>query len=257
MKRSGRMERLASGDDSLLGTGRAEGYFARSRHIAVGFLAILPLLAIYEAGIVIARAPVVNGADALLRRGFGVLGPEAGRLGWWLVLALCAAAAIAVVVRRRFPFGRDLACITGEGLAWGAVLGPVALFVQSKVAPFLSTAAAGHGLFLDSVLSVGAGVYEEIVFRLLLLPGLYVLVRRASATLEASPVAALLVAVLLSSLLFSGFHHWPDGEPFVARVFLFRTIAGCVLAALFVARGLGIAVYTHAAYDLFVTFQNR
>jgi hypothetical protein len=58
-------------------------------------------------------------------------------------------------------------------------------------------------------------------------------------------------AVLLSALLFSGFHHmWPGGEPFHASVFLFRAMAGVLLGGLMLLRGYGVCVYTHAMYDV-------
>ena len=42
------------------------------------------------------------------------------------------------------------------------------------------------------------------------------------------------------------------GDAFTLSSFFFRLTAGIVLSAIFVFRGLGIAVYTHAIYDMFV-----
>ena len=39
-----------------------------------------------------------------------------------------------------------------------------------------------------------------------------------------------------------------DVEP---KVFVFRTVAGVLLGVLFITRGLGVCVYTHAMYDVF------
>ena len=101
---------------------------------------------------------------------------------------------------------------------------------------------------------LGAGVYEELLFRLLLLPLLAWVLRQT----KLSPAAAMSVAVLLSSLLFAAAHHvGPYGEPFTSvgsfyPKFFFRTLAGIFFGLLFVYRGFGIAAGTHAGYDLLV-----
>jgi hypothetical protein len=42
------------------------------------------------------------------------------------------------------------------------------------------------------------------------------------------------------------------GDSFSMNTFLFRAVAGFVLSAIFIFRGLGIAVYTHAIYDILI-----
>jgi membrane protease YdiL (CAAX protease family) len=96
---------------------------------------------------------------------------------------------------------------------------------------------------------VGAGIYEEVLFRLALLPPLTALLRQpASLRKWATPLA-----VAMTSLLFSAAHHaGPAGEPFDWFRFTYRTLAGGVFAALFVLRGFGITAASHALYDLLV-----
>jgi len=95
--------------------------------------------------------------------------------------------------------------------------------------------------------AIGAGIYEELLFRLALLPIAYGLFRM----LRCGPKGATALAVVSSSLLFALCHHLgPQGEIPAAGPFLFRTAAGATLAALFWWRGFGVAVGTHAAYDL-------
>jgi membrane protease YdiL (CAAX protease family) len=97
---------------------------------------------------------------------------------------------------------------------------------------------------------VGAGVYEEMLFRLLLLPPVAVMARY----LGARPALRVAGAVILTSLVFSAAHYvGPHGEPFEAFTFFFRFTAGAFFAILFVYRGFGIAAGTHALYDIFVS----
>ncbi|MDQ3332998.1 MAG: CPBP family intramembrane metalloprotease [Planctomycetota bacterium] len=96
---------------------------------------------------------------------------------------------------------------------------------------------------------VGAGIYEEVLFRLLLLPACYTLFR----VLQAGPRGSAALAVLATSLMFSLAHYvGPAGDALVPYTFCFRTLAGVYFAVLFVKRGFGITVGAHAAYDLIV-----
>jgi membrane protease YdiL (CAAX protease family) len=98
---------------------------------------------------------------------------------------------------------------------------------------------------------VGAGIYEEVLFRLLLLSGLLGLLKLA----DLPAVLRLVLATTVSALLFAAAHHvGPNGEAFDGYVFLFRSLAGLYFALLFQLRGFGIAVGAHASYDVLVGF---
>jgi membrane protease YdiL (CAAX protease family) len=100
----------------------------------------------------------------------------------------------------------------------------------------------------EAVGFLGAGIYEELLFRLILLSLAAWAFRHAGAR----PRTSMIVAVLLTSLLFSAAHHiGPNGEwPIDASRFLFRTLAGVFFSILFVYRGFGITAGSHAAYDI-------
>src|SRR5262249_11329056 len=100
---------------------------------------------------------------------------------------------------------------------------------------------------------IGAGIYEEVLFRLGLFVGMCVILR---VVLLPKAVAVPLAAIG-AALLFSAAHHiGPYGEPMNPNVFLFRALAGLYFTALFVRRWFGIAVGAHAGYDVLggVTF---
>ncbi len=97
---------------------------------------------------------------------------------------------------------------------------------------------------------LGAGIYEELLFRLILLSLLAWGLRRTGV----APRVSTLLAVLASSLLFAAAHHFGQyGEEFVRSRFLFRSLAGVFFSAVFIYRGFGIAAGSHAAYDVLVS----
>ena len=96
---------------------------------------------------------------------------------------------------------------------------------------------------------IGAGIYEEVLFRLMLLPVMYGTFR----VLQAGRRSAATLAVLVTSLGFALAHYvGPAGDTLMPFTFCFRAAAGVVFAGLFVTRGFGITVGTHAVYDLIV-----
>lgn len=104
------------------------------------------------------------------------------------------------------------------------------------------------GILHRLALGIGAGLYEELVFRLIVI-SIIVIVAADLLRLDRGGVAV--AAVLLSSLAFAAHHHPPiGGEPFRFIPFLFRTGAGVYLAAIFWFRGYGPAAGCHAAYNV-------
>ena len=111
-----------------------------------------------------------------------------------------------------------------------------------------------RSLLADIVTGIGAGIYEELVFRLILICLLMLLFQDA---LRLSHKSAAVLSVLISAALFSAHHHvdFLTGQPnlidpFNATKFAFRTIAGIYFAALFAIRGFGITAGTHASYNI-------
>jgi hypothetical protein len=117
-----------------------------------------------------------------------------------------------------------------------------------------------HSLLANVVTGVGAGIYEELVFRLILICVLMVLFQDVIGLSHQNAIA---LSVLMSAALFSAHHHivWIDGrlarsDPFHWTEFGFRTIAGIYFALLFAIRGFGITAGTHAFYDIIATLVN-
>jgi membrane protease YdiL (CAAX protease family) len=113
----------------------------------------------------------------------------------------------------------------------------------------LSTGSEPHPAMQHLVSFLGAGIYEEVLFRLLLMSLLLHLFQLGDLT----PLTATSLAVVISALVFAAAHHdGAAGEPFQGHIFLFRTVAGVYFALLMQWRGFGVAVGAHAAYDVLV-----
>lgn len=107
--------------------------------------------------------------------------------------------------------------------------------------------------FLEMLtLSIGAGLYEEFFFRLLLVGGLFLLVRQFYD--ESKYGRVYLIVAVIGALIFSGVHYIGSmGDDFTLASFTFRFLLGLALNAIFLLRGFGIAAWTHSLYDILVT----
>jgi membrane protease YdiL (CAAX protease family) len=223
------------------------GYWAISRTPLTSLVFALPLVLAYEGGVLLmGRGSPRNGADVWLRQALDAAGFGAYFLLPALtVIGLLAWHHIEHDVWRFRPgvlVGMAFEC----GL-WAAALVGVAR-LQDRLWP-LAAEAGGEGFLARLVAFCGAGLYEEVLFRLLLLPAL----AWAFERLGFSTAAAAWWGVVVSSLIFSAAHYvGPLGDTFAIYSFTFRFLAGMFFAILFLARGFGIAAGTHAIYDILV-----
>jgi membrane protease YdiL (CAAX protease family) len=220
------------------------------RHsISLDLFLILPLLLAYEIGISLTGPGLRNAAEVILKDLCLLMTPQTVRYFHWLI-AIVIIFCFARNYSKRRPFFSIFLVVLLESLVIAAILGPLLSRVVGAILLEYPLTAGGEPGFSSSILlSLGAGVYEEIVFRFLLLGGCYALLRRVFLV---SFTVSTVVAVLLSSVLFSLYHHiGPYAEPLAAPVFLFRMAAGVALGLVFIFRGFGVAVYLHAFYDIF------
>jgi hypothetical protein len=224
---------------------------ARTPRYSLSFA--LPLLAAYEAlAFLLSRLDEVgvrNGADVLLKRLFLAFG---GRGGLALFGALLVGGG-AILVWRDLRRGggirfRWLMLMAAEATVYGLTFGLVA----GTLTGLLLAAPPVTGLSLPAqlMISLGAGIYEELLFRVLLVSGLVLL---AARVFRWSRPAANGFAILVGALIFSAFHYVGEyGEPFALSTFTFRAVAGVLFSGLYVLRGFGITAWTHALYDVFL-----
>jgi hypothetical protein len=247
------------------GASWAQEYWRQSRRPLASLAFVLPLLVLYEGGLVFLGTQAVrNGADVWLRQLLDLLG-----FGQYFFLPALTVAVLLAWHHMTRDRWRLSAAVPWAMFAECAALGLVLLglgrlqgsLVQTLVGPRtaaieLTTAMpwviAGRAALVGRALGfVGAGVYEELLFRLLLLPSVSACAQR----LGAQRGVRIASAVLLTSLVFSAAHYvGPHGEAWESFSFWFRFTAGAFFAVLFVYRGFGIAAGTHALYDIFVSF---
>lgn len=226
-----------------------EAYLARTRELATVFFAVVPLVLIYGLGLTLAAPWARSGVDLISGR----LLTELSTPTYVAIQFAIAVALVALAIDRRQRTVREhlrwsLPAIA-EACLWGLMLGGIVLTLMDE-AHLLSTSSTGLTISLmdRAVISAGAGLHEELLFRAIAVPLISLLLSRAIGVPKS---AAAIGAIIISSLAFSSAHHLA-GEPFSAFVFSFRLVAGFVFAALFLWRGFAITAWAHAAYDFSV-----
>ena len=203
-----------------------------------------------------AIAGVRNGADVLLKSLFVGLGGRRGLLVFDLLL-LAVGLTFVLRDRRRNPgplqpriFGGMLAEAIVGGLVFGVIAGALTAVILKGVPRLLILQAPALSVPTQLTVALGAGIYEELLFRVLLVGGLAVFARRV---LGWRPMPAGVMAALVGATIFSAFHYiGPYGDPFSLSTFVFRLIAGLLFSAMYLIRGFGITAWTHALYDVFL-----
>lgn len=237
---------MRTGRDVPLGP-LAERYWVESRQPLASLAFLAPLLIAYEAGVLLG---VQNGADAFMRWLLGAMGfGQHFLLPFLMVCALLGWHHLS-----HDPWRLSAGVISG--MAVECVMLGVGLRLLALVQHMLFQAFSGPVIASISdglkyaVGFLGAGIYEELLFRLILMSLLAWALRRMGTTRRAS----LAMAILANSLIFAVAHYVGGNEAFawLDFVFVFRFLAGVFFSVLFVFRGFGIAAGSHAAYDILV-----
>jgi hypothetical protein len=202
---------------------------------------------------------VRNAADVVLKMPFLLFSGSRGSLYFFAtVIAVCV-----------FLVGRDLrrtrerlrpgifAVMLGESAMLAAMLGLVVGMLTAQLVGTITALSAQAGANpMDAMpgqtklmLALGAGLYEELLFRVLIVGGIAFGLR----WLLGSATMAGVIAAAVGALIFSAFHYIGEyGDRWELASFTYRAIAGVVFSAMYLTRGFGITAWTHALYDVYV-----
>ena len=241
----------------------ASSYWKDTRAPRYSFVLALPLLLAYEALATALSGPasgVRNGADVILQALVGtVVGAQGIVYVTGLVMLLCVAWVVRDVRRNGAPIVRRFPLMLLESACLAVVFAIVVGVATAQLLAGLDVALTTLGGAevagpprLDRptalMLSLGAGLYEELLFRVLLVSAIAAGMR---TLLGAGTATAAGTAAVVSAIIFSAFHYIGDlGDPFTVESFAFRAIAGLAFSGLYVLRGFGITAWTHALYDV-------
>lgn len=239
-------------------------YLETTRTHTYSLLFALPLLVLYELGAMLIAdrggGGMRNGADVLLRTLLAAGGVQ-GTLAF--TAALAVGAAVFVVLERRkkrVPLrGGYFGLMLAESAVYAVVFGFIVAAATQLLLGSMVRLAADGGItqmpLLDGVvLSLGAGIYEELLFRVILTGGLFALLLAVGIKRQTAGI----FAIVISAFVFSAFHYiGPYAYPLELNSFTFRMLAGLAFSALYMARGFGVAAWTHALYDVFLVLAQR
>ena len=227
----------------------AEGYLHKTHRPLNCLVFILPFLVAYEVGSIFIGDRLL--APRYLAAALGVFGASGAYVPPASVVAVLFV--WHVVSRQRWHVDADaLLGMLAESALWVIPIFGAHALTQRLLGPVSMAARAGSTPALAGRLltGIGAGVYEEFLFRLVAIgAALGVLV-----DIFGAPRRAVLVgAIAASSICFSAVHFVYPAETFRLGALAFRAAAGVYLAVLYVARGFGVAVGVHACYNVAVT----
>lgn len=233
-------------------------YWQTARRPLPSLVFLIPLLVVYEVGVLVMGGgrpeTIRNGADFWMRDALTQLG-----VGSAIVLpALIIGGLLVWHSCQKHPWKISMDTLVGmcaESLIFAFLL---RLLCQVQDMAFHKLKISGHfaanitvsdSQSAQLITFIGAGIYEEVMFRLCLLPVVFFVFRRVGF----SNGWACALSVVSTSLLFSWAHYiGASADQLTLFSFTFRALAGIYFASLFFVRGFGITVGTHAAYDLLV-----
>ncbi|MEM7623211.1 MAG: CPBP family intramembrane glutamic endopeptidase [Planctomycetota bacterium] len=233
-------------------------YLEVSRRPLASLALLLPLLVFHELAVIFG-----HGSSGSIGTGtvvaYRMIERTMASVGWLAQATpaiLCVVVLVGAHVFRRYPWDLRLwvpVAMAVESLLWAALL----FAAQASWGLVLlaspgggGTATGGVSLMDQLTLAIGAGLYEELLFRALFVGAGALLLRQV---LGASERLSSIAAIGVSAVLFALYHDLGGGTFFeTARLLVVYCAAGVFLGLLYLARGLGIAAAAHAVYDIAV-----
>ncbi|MGF1671504.1 MAG: CPBP family intramembrane glutamic endopeptidase [Balneolaceae bacterium] len=231
-------------------------YFRETSSLLYSYLICLPLLLLYEFLILFSQPDqdfiVRISVDAWFKSVFTYFGLNA--LSFTFIIA--AIAGLVILYRNKQPIRtirkKYFAYMILEALIYAVLIAIIiSNFLHSLLNLYGSASLAQMSKLQLFALSLGAGLYEELFFRVILISILVYILNKVFRKKQ----MAYFISAIIAALLFSLVHYTGEfGDTFAIGSFLFRFLFGLALNAIFILRGFGMAAWTHALYDLLVIF---
>lgn len=257
---------------SQLSTFSPGTYFERTARPVYALFYLLGFLVFYEISVIVANPDLLNSSlpgvhggvvafvwvqNLLHFVGFSE------RLAWLVtpMVVIIILVVLQITSRQGWKvFWKDFFPMTGECVLLTIPLIVFSLCLNRAPAQYVSCSSPAssdmHPLLLNITTAIGAGIYEELVFRLILICLLMIFFE---TVLGLNHKASIVISVIISAFLFSLHHHVfilngqiRHAEVFILSKFVFRTLAGVYFAVIFAARGFAITAGTHAFYNIIV-----
>ncbi len=233
---------------------KVQHYFTSTHTLLYSYLISLPLLLAYEVLIFIAQPDAEQvvriSVDVWIKRLFSYIGQDVLSI----TLIFVALLGVVVLYRERNRLSTlKLSYFGGmivESSIYAFILALLISATVSNLMQMLQTSPIEQlSLLQQFALSLGAGIYEELFFRVILVSALLFIFEKIFAKKYISYASAIILAAIIFSLV-----HYVGvmGDPFTFGSFLFRFLFGLALNAIYIWRGFGMAAWTHAIYDLMV-----
>ena len=233
-------------------------YHALTKGLLYSFLAALPLFIIYEV-LILLTAPTTEiivriSVDLWFKQLLQLIGLDALNISLLIVFTV----GIFILIHKREELNELRVGYFGvmlvESTLWAILVALISSSLTNLILPGMALQSGESAVQLSYIqkltLSLGAGLYEELFFRVLLVSLLIWIFNKWFGSKSWASYAS---AILLSAILFSAAHYSGNmGDPFTMSSFLFRFIFGVILNGIYVWRGFGVTAWTHALYDIIV-----
>ena len=230
-------------------TANKNTYFSNTKNILVSLIFIFPFLLIYE---IICffyfrheNYQIRNSADVIIRDFFNLFGSLSDEIYSITLFAILLFVYFIKKPNNKFTINyKYLLVMFVEGIIFGFLLS----LLLNDISIFLVSGNLYQpNLLLNLYLCIGAGIWEEILFRLLLFSFLF---KTLKALFKNQEIFSLFISIMISSILFSLFHYiGNNADIFNFNIFILRIVGGLFLCLLYHYRGFGIAVISHISYD--------
>ncbi len=226
-------------------------YLKFTKHYYYGFIMVLPMLVLYEIGLFWVYKNLTFKVRNLIEYFFKLFLEKIGCSAFFIisiilmlsVVLLCRPRKDFLVFRLKYFF-----MVLTESFLYAVLF---AFFTIKLYAIPFFIGENFDDISLKFALSLGAGVYEEILFRMILFGGLIFLLSRL---FRIHRFVLFFIGLVISSVLFSYAHFFGSKESFSLYAFVFRFFGGVFFCVIYRLRGFAIVAYTHAIYDILVVF---